>query len=149
MPTGSAAGLDGMRPIFLKQLTSQMLDEDGRRLLRAITKLANLIIKGCARDFQETIFGATLVASKKPERGVRPIAVGSVYRRLTGRFGARQGTFRLAEHLSPIQVGVGVGQGCEAGVHALRQYVMCNTINPECNKIIVKVGIRNAFNSVM
>ena len=59
MPTGSAAGLDGMRPIFLKHLTSKEQDEDGRRLLRAITKLANLILKGKMPEFaRETLFGA-------------------------------------------------------------------------------------------
>ena len=35
----------------------------------------------------------------------------------------------------------------EAAVYAKRAYVMCNVINPECNKIIVEVGIRNAFDS--
>lgn len=33
-------------------------------------------------------------------------------------------------------------------MHGLREYVMCNMINSECNKTIVKVDIRNAFNSV-
>ena len=91
-----------MKPIFVRQLTSQELDEDGRKLLRAITKLANLILKGKVPEFARgAIFGASLVAFKKPEGGVQPIAVGSVYRRLTGRFGARQVTSRLAEQLSP------------------------------------------------
>ena len=67
MPTASAAGLDGMRPIFLMQLTSQELDEDGRRLLRATTKLVNLILKGKVPEFARGgIFGVSLVAFKKP-----------------------------------------------------------------------------------
>ena len=97
MPTGSAAGLDGMRPIFSRQMTSQEFDEDGRGLLRAITKLANLILKGKVPGFARgAIFRASLVAFKKPEAGVRPIAVGSVYRRPIERHVSRQATPRLA-----------------------------------------------------
>ena len=106
-----------MKPIFVRQLTSQELDEDGRKLLRAITKLANLILKGKVPEFARgAIFGASLVAFKKPEVGVRPISVGTLYGRLTGRFEARQATSGLAEEISPKQVGVGVEQGCEAAV---------------------------------
>ena len=51
MPSGSVAGLDGMVPSFSKQLTSQELDEDGRRFLRSITKLANLLLKSQVPEF--------------------------------------------------------------------------------------------------
>ena len=88
-------------------------------------KLANLMLNCKVPGFaRETIFGASVVAFKKPEGGVWPMPVGSVYRRLTGRFVARQATSRLAEHLSPFQVRLGVEQGYEANVHALREYVM-------------------------
>ena len=61
MQTGSSAGLDGMRPIFLKQLTSKKLDEDRQRLLSAFTRLVNLIHKD---KVPEAAKGAKLGASE-------------------------------------------------------------------------------------
>ena len=44
--TGSSAGLDGLRPAHLKDMTSRLAGEAGVRLVAALTKLVNLIIDG-------------------------------------------------------------------------------------------------------
>ncbi|KAK4303547.1 hypothetical protein Pmani_024449 [Petrolisthes manimaculis] len=41
MPPGSAAGLDGVRPMHLQQLTSKKIVEAGRHLILALTVLYN------------------------------------------------------------------------------------------------------------
>uniref|UniRef100_A0A8D8Z2S3 Uncharacterized protein n=1 Tax=Cacopsylla melanoneura TaxID=428564 RepID=A0A8D8Z2S3_9HEMI len=45
-PNGSAGGLDGLKPQFLKDLTSFSAGEAGRRVLTAITDLCNFILSG-------------------------------------------------------------------------------------------------------
>ena len=46
MPTESSAGLDGMRPLHLRQLISAEAAEPGRRLLRSLTTLTNIALDG-------------------------------------------------------------------------------------------------------
>ena len=50
----------------------------------------------------------------------------------------------LSQHLSPLQIGVGVSGGAEAAVHATRRYLQSM---PE-NHIIVKLDFSNAFNAL-
>ena len=148
MPTGSSAGLDGVRPLHLRQLISSEAVEPGRRLLFSLTKLTNLVLDGripeCARD---ALFGASLCALLKKDGGLRPIAIGSVYRRLPCRIAAHHVADRLAPEFRPVQLGVGTRLGCEAAVHAAREFLSAVTdvSNPS---VLVKVDVRNAFNTV-
>ena len=108
MPPGSSAGLDGIRPLHLRQLISRDAAESGRRLLGSLTTLTNLALAGrvpdCARN---ALFSASLCALRKRSGGLRPIAVGSVYRRLPSRIAARHLASGLGAELRPIQLGVG------------------------------------------
>ena len=146
MPPGSAAGLDGMRPMHLKELISAEATEPGRRLLRSITNFVNLILSGsvpdCARD---SLFGASLCALKKKDGGLRPIAIGSVYRRLASRIAARHLASVIGPELRPVQLGVGTPLGCEAAVHATREFLTAEASIPTA---LVKVDVSNAFNTV-
>ena len=72
MPSGSGAGLDGMRPIFMQQLLGREASESGRRLLHALTRLVNLILAGRIPHYvRGALFGASLCALKKKDGGVR------------------------------------------------------------------------------
>ena len=148
MPTGSSAGLDGMRPLHLRQLISADAAEPGRRLLSSLTTLTNMALEGkipeCARD---AFFGAALCALRKKDGGLRPIAVGSVYRRLPCRIAAHHAASLLAPDFRPVQLGVGTRLGCEAAVHAAREFIS-NAAEDSSPSVIVKVDVRNAFNSV-
>ena len=85
MPSGSRAGLDGLRPKHLQQMLAKETIENGRRLLGSLTRLANLMLNGGVPDFScPALYGASLCSlTKKKNGGIRPIAVGSVLRRLT------------------------------------------------------------------
>ena len=148
MPTGSAAGLDGIRPLHLRQLISTDAVEPGRRFLRSLTVLTNIALDGripeCARD---AFFGAALCALRKKDGGLRPIAVDSVYRRLPCRIAAHHAADLLAPEFRPIQLGVGTRLGCEAAVHAAREF-MSKVTDDSPPSVFVKVDVRNAFNSV-
>ena len=145
MPRGSSAGLDGIRPLHLQQLTSKQTAEAGTRLLTALTALCRHVAAGHIHDSaRNAFFGASLIAIKKKQGGLRPIAIGSAYRRLTGKLVATRLTNTLSHQLMPTQLGVGVPLGCEAAVHAVRKY----TANNRRGELLVKIDLSNAFNSV-
>ncbi|KAK8371723.1 hypothetical protein O3P69_018973 [Scylla paramamosain] len=77
-PLGSAAGLNGVRLLHLSQLFGGRTAEAGHRLLNALTELCNSTIAGNIPEHTREAF----TAIKKKNGGVRPIAVGSIYRRL-------------------------------------------------------------------
>ena len=113
--TGSSAGLDGLRPAHLKDMTSRLAGEAGVRLAAALTKLVNLIIDGAVpSSARAAIFGASLVALRKPDGGIRPIAIGTTYRRLATKLALWPLREQLGDQLRPLQLGYGTAGGCEA-----------------------------------
>ncbi|XP_029656802.1 uncharacterized protein LOC115230817 [Octopus sinensis] len=90
------------------------------------------------------LFSANLLPFSKKDGGVRPIAVGNVFRRLASKIACWSVSPDLSKNFVPTQVGVGVPSGCEAAVHAARRYL--STATP--NRVLVKLDISNAFNSV-
>ena len=143
--TGSSGGLDGLRPAHLKDLTSRSTGEAGIRLVKSLTALTNAALNGeipaCARD---SLFGASLTALKKPDGGIRPIAVGTVYRRLAAKTGLRSVSADIGEQLRPTQLGFGTSGGCEAAAHATRLF----SASLKDEEAIVKIDMKNAFNSL-
>ena len=84
---------------------------------------------------------------RKKSGGLRPIAVGSVYRRLPSRIVARHLASSLGAELRPIQLGVGTPLGCEAAVHATRRFVEISSETGGTG-VLVKIDVSNAFNTV-
>ncbi|XP_063617938.1 uncharacterized protein LOC134790882 [Cydia splendana] len=141
---GSAAGLDGLSPQHLKDLTSHSVGDAGERLVDSLTKLINLMYTGNVNpEIVPILYGANLIALTKKDGGVRPIAVGSTLRRLASKIAVRYIISKLKPLFEPVQLGFGIKGGCEAAVHALRTYLS----NSPCD-VLVKIDVRNAFNSV-
>ena len=85
-PNGSIAGLDGISPQILKDLTAKSNRQTGLNFLRALTNLVNVILEGKVPfELRPYFFGAKLIALKKPDGGLRPIAVGNTFRRLSAK----------------------------------------------------------------
>lgn len=62
----------------------------GRRLLSVLTELCNVpLARDIPEEARQTYFSAHLIAIRKKDGGVRPIAVGSIYRQLTSKILAR------------------------------------------------------------
>jgi hypothetical protein len=140
-PAGSAGGPDGLRPQHISDLIS--CRDSGPSLLANITKLVNLLLKGhCATTVIPILFGANLTALTKKSGGIRPIAVGYYWRRLSAKCANTFASAKLATYFSPTQLGVGVPGGCEAAVHACRRFV---TSMPD-DYVVVKLDFSNAFN---
>ncbi|XP_061706402.1 uncharacterized protein LOC133525602 [Cydia pomonella] len=142
----SAAGLDGIRPSHLKELTSGSAGENGPRLLEYLTKLCNFLLSGQLNpEVSPYIYGASLCALSKKDGGLRPIAIGSVFRRLTAKLGCHAVRDEMSSYLQPCQLGFGTKLGCEAAIHATRAFVL-DPKNADC--VIIKIDLKNAFNSL-
>ena len=142
-PAGSSGGPDGLRPQHLQDLLTGTSEDDP--LLHTITELINLILSGeIPVPVRKTLFGATLLAIGKKDGGLRPIAVGFVWRRLAAKVACRHITDRCATLLSPHQLGMGIAGGAEAAVHAARIFLE----NRLPNQIMLKIDFKNAFNSI-
>ena len=89
--------------------------------------------------------GAALVAVPKPKGGVRPIAIGEVMRRLTGKCLMAAVREEARAFLWPAQLGVGVAAGAETAVHTVRAWLSRQQAAGQC-KVLLKLDFRNAFN---
>ena len=76
-PSGSAGGPDGLCPQHLSDLTSASAECGGKELIQALTSFTNHILNGnVPLSVQPVFFGATLIALRKREGGLRLITVG-------------------------------------------------------------------------
>lgn len=145
-PNGSSSGIDGILPEHLKELTSPATGEAGLRLLRAITDFTNISLTGKMEDrYSKVFYGASLCALDKKEGGIRPIAVGNTFRRLTAKLACGSIRSEIGSKFQPRQVGFGTRNGCEAAAHATRTFIKRNR---RSEKVVLKIDFRNAFNEV-
>lgn len=77
-------------------------------------------------DFIKIMYGASLCALDKKEGGVRPIAVGNTFRRLTSKLASASVRSKMAKRFTPRQVGFGIKGGCEAAAYATRTFIRKN-----------------------
>lgn len=143
-PNGSAGGLDAVTPQHLKDLTDPFVGAAGKSLLRELTALGNHMLDGqVPEEIVPILFGANLVALTKKDGGIRPIAVGSTFRRLTSKTCCRAIQDHLSKKFLPHQLGFGVRSGCEAAVHAARTFLASTDY-----EVFIKIDVKNAFNSL-
>ncbi|XP_035712509.1 uncharacterized protein LOC118437538 [Folsomia candida] len=145
-PSGSAGGLDALRPQVLKDLVSQHTGDVGTQLLESLTKFCNFMLAGkVPLDICPFIYGASLTALKKKSGGIRPIAVGCTYRRLVSKISVKVMNHVFQDYFSPVQVGFNVKNGAEAGAHAARRFF---SFPHESPTVFLKIDFKNAFNMV-
>ena len=114
-------------------------------LLVAVTDFVNFILRGnVPTTVRGTLFGANLLAITKKNGGIRPIAVGYVWRRLTAKVACSYAKDVSVSLLSPRQLGFGIPNGAETAVHAARRFVDYM----EQGQLLIKVDFQNAFNTL-
>ena len=145
-PNDSGAGLECISPRTLKDLIAKSNGRTGLSFLRALTNLVNVILEGEVHfELRPYFFGAKLIALKKPDGGLRPIAVDIIFRRLCAKcsgyhvFESRQGRY------GSQQVGVGTKRGAELASHVFR--CLIESPQPKEN-VILKIDFENASNSI-
>ena len=145
-PNGSSVRLDGISPQNLNVWTAKSNGQTGLNLLRALTNLVNVILEGKVPfEYRPYFFGAKLIALKKPDGGLRPIAVGNTFRRLSAKCaGCHVFESRQARYGSR-QVGVGTKRGAELASHVFR--CLIESAQPKEN-VILKIDFENDFNSI-
>ena len=150
LPNGSSAGLDGILPQILKDLTAKSNGQTGLNFLKALTNLVNVIIEGKKpSELRPYFFGAKLIALKKPDGGLRPIAVGNTFRRLSAKCAAYH-VFELRQaRYGSRQVGVGASRqvGVVAELASLVFRYLIESPQPKEN-VILKIDFENGFNSI-
>ena len=113
-PAGSGGGSDGLRPQHLVDLLT--CKESGLDLASRLTDFVNLLLEGnCPDRIRRILFGGKLIALRKKDGGIRPIAVGCYWRRLASKAANNRVMQSLAEYFSPLQLGVGVSGGLRSG----------------------------------
>ena len=142
-PNGSAGGPDGLSPQHLKDLISASAEKGGRDLLWALTSFVNFVLSGkTPPPVRPTFFGASLIALRKKDGGIRPIAVGHTLRRLAAKCIGSTVLQSMGAYLAPLQLGYGTPSGAEAAAHAARFYLQ----NAQANHLMLKLDFKNAFN---
>ena len=140
-PLRSTEGPDGVTPQHLKDILPEAPDN---KLMDSMTQIINRKLAGSFPiSINEIIFGGRLIALEKKGGGVRPLAIGYVFKRLVAICANHYVIARRSECLKSIQLGVGVPEGAEAGVHAKRRLLL----QPSTDHVVVKLEFANAFDS--
>lgn len=85
-------------------------------------------------------------APQKPDGRVRPIAVGEILRRLTGKCLMGSVKEEARSHFWPAQAGVAVCGGAECIIHTVRAWYQRH--HHSYQKVVLKLDFSNAFHSV-
>ena len=119
-PIGSAGGRGGLRPQHLMDILQFPVSRSRDLYLKRLAAYVNISLAGrLSASIATFITSAPVYPLIKNGGGVRPIAVGEVLRRLTPKLASSVVRHAAVEHLSPLQVGVGIKNGTEAIIHAV------------------------------
>ena len=94
-------------------------------------------------EIAPVLSSANLLALKKKDVGVRPIAVGETLRRLPAKCASKIVCHNLAKYFSPLQMGAGTPKGAETVAHAGRSFLSA----AKDDDFFIKMDFKNAFNT--
>lgn len=145
-PRASAPGPSGLRPSHLQD--SLRRKGGGLGLVRALARLTAAWVNGSLpQDHSPYLCGASLTPLRKPDGGVRPIAVGETLRRLIGKALLSTGTAKSqVSTLAPVQVGVGISSATESVAMGAQSLV--DNLGTTSSWCALKIDLSNAFNTV-
>lgn len=143
-PPGTAAGPDGWRvQHFIDVLRTCPAGShlDPRPMFSKIVE--TFISSGFP---SQLVSSARLIPLPKKDSGIRPIAIGNVWRRLTAKVVLKSMLPKSLSLLKPQQLGVGISGGAEHICHAVRLKLNENQNDPKF--AILQVDFKNAFNRI-
>jgi len=134
----SAGGLNGMNYRILKLIFKQ-----NDTLAQNYTVYLNKILADeVSADEKQLLNTSRGVGLPKTDDSVRPISVGHIVLRMLGSMSLTTVSGKLQEFFAPIQFGVGIRNGCELMINAIRARLLLNE-----NDICISCDAKNAFNS--
>ena len=145
-PNSSSAVIDGISLQILKDLTAKLNGQTGLSFLGALTNLVNVILGGKVPfELRPYFYCAKLIALKRPDRELCPIAVGIYFRQLSAKCAGYYVFESLQARYGNRQVGVGTKRGAELASHVFR--CLIESPQPKEN-VILKIDFENAFDSI-
>ena len=140
--TQGAAGLSGLDAYAWRRLCSSF-KSTSHDLCHALAAVGRRICSSNIHPDDLSAFVSCRLIPLNKNPGVRPIGVGEVPRRIIAK--AILSLFRLdiQDAAGPLQVCAGQDGGCEAAVHAMRQFFA----EPEVHGALL-VDASNAFNTI-
>ncbi|KAD6455032.1 hypothetical protein E3N88_09738 [Mikania micrantha] len=146
-PKGTSCGRDGLRAQHILDSFCGEGSAIAGGLLKAISTVVNLCLAGrCPKTLAEFVASAPLTPLLKPDNGIRPIAVGMIWRRLVSKAAMRGVGKEMAKYLGDFQFGVGVPSGAEAVLHSANRFL--NEFHSDGSLAMLTVDFTNAFNLV-
>ncbi|GKB90525.1 hypothetical protein Tco_0962797 [Tanacetum coccineum] len=146
-PRGTSCGRDGLRAQHLMNCLSGAAVAIFDELVSSITQVVNLFLDGnCPKILGEYIASAPLTPLVKPGGGIRPIAVGTVWRRLVFKVSAVLIGHSLDGYFHDLQFSVGVSGGGEAILHTVNRLIEGR--GDDIGLSMMLVDFKNAFNLV-
>lgn len=144
---GTGVGGDGLRPRHLLDLLGGNASGLSDRLLGAIQATLGLLLDGRAPlSLAPFVASAPLIAKLKPGGGLRPIAVGLIWRRLASKVALHLVLGPAKRFLGGCQFGVGFSGGAEAIIHSVNRLV--GHQRASLHLTLAAVDFSNAFNEV-
>ena len=118
-PKGTSCGRDGLRAQHLLDALCGEGSAIATDLIHAITSVVNLWLAGrCPTILAEFVASAPLTPLLKPDNGIRPIAVGTIWRRLISKVAMKGVGKEMSKYINDFQFGVGVSGGAEVVLHS-------------------------------
>ncbi|GKA54974.1 hypothetical protein Tco_0753923 [Tanacetum coccineum] len=144
-PRGTSCGRDRLCTQHLMDCLSGAALAISDELVSSITQVVNHFLEGkCPTMLGEYIASAPLTLLVKPCGGIRPIVVGTIWRRLVSKVSATMIGHSLDGYLVGLQFGVGVPGGGEAILYAVNHLV--EDRGDDVGLSMLLVDFQNAFN---
>lgn len=131
-PKGTSCGRDGLHAPHILDALYRECSIVARNLLYAILLVVNLWIRGrCLISLEEFVASEHLMSLLKSGGGIRPIDMGSIWRRLISKVFIKRVNKDVAHYLNDFLFGVGVSSGVEPILHNVnmvlsKRHVYCS-----------------------
>nr|GEY41154.1 putative reverse transcriptase domain-containing protein [Tanacetum cinerariifolium] len=146
-PKVTSCGRDGLRAQHILDALCGERSATATDLLKVITSVVNLWLAGrCPSILVEFVASVPLTPLLKSDNGIRPIAVGTIWRRLVFKVAMKGVGKEMSKYLSDFQFEVGVSGGVEAILHSVNRVLSEYHNDGSLAKLIVDFS--NAFNIV-
>jgi len=146
-PKDTAPGGDGFRPQHLLDCFRGSASGFQSLLLEQVKSLVFLLLNGqCPGTLAPFIASAPLTALRKKDHGVRPIAVGLIWRRLASKVALKSVIHDAKLFLGDFQFGVGFKGGGEAIIHSTNRFLA--SFGTSMGMTLAAIDFSNAFNEI-
>lgn len=146
-PKGTSCGRDDLHAQHFLDALSGSAAAVADDLLASITVIVNLLLAGkCPPLLGEFIASAPLTPLLKSGGDIRPIVVGTIWRRLVSKVAASSVSKDMSVYLGYYQFGVGIPCGSESILHSVNHILETKVTSNLMSMLLV--DFRNAFNLV-